>query len=234
VPSALGPRNSTTPQSTRARLRPTLLDAVLALKAPPQTVYNGEALAASPRRAAFAVVSGFLVARLSGPIGHCAELIGPSEIVVCADAALLPLDARVEWTGAGAAKVAWVDEVAWAALLRHPRWAGALISSQSERAEAARALHAITMMTRVDDRVLRALWLLAERFGRVGPRGTLVDAPVSHRLLGELIGARRPSVTTAVTNLSARGDLSRDDDGRWLLHSRYADSRGTAVTAAYS
>ena len=43
-----------------------------------------------------------------------------------------------------------------------------------------------------------------------------LDLPLTHSLLGELVAARRPSVTTALTSLAVEGKVERD--GRsWLL-----------------
>ena len=40
---------------------------------------------------------------------------------------------------------------------------------------------------------------------------------LSHRLIGELVGARRPTVSTALAELARDGQLVRRDDGTWLL-----------------
>jgi hypothetical protein len=40
---------------------------------------------------------------------------------------------------------------------------------------------------------------------------------LSHRMLGQLIGARRPTVSTALSELVKEGELQRRDDGTWLL-----------------
>jgi CRP/FNR family cyclic AMP-dependent transcriptional regulator len=40
---------------------------------------------------------------------------------------------------------------------------------------------------------------------------------LSHRLLGELVGARRPTVSTAIAALAADGKLRRRSDATWLL-----------------
>ena len=48
--------------------------------------------------------------------------------------------------------------------------------------------------------------------------GIALRLPLTHRLLAELIGARRPTVTTAVGQLESRGALSRRPRDEWLLH----------------
>lgn len=70
----------------------------------------------------------------------------------------------------------------------------------------------------MEDRLLLTLWHLAERWGRVGPDAILVPLPLSHQRLAHLVGAHRPSVTTAMGALARAGALSRRADGTWMLH----------------
>ena len=64
---------------------------------------------------------------------------------------------------------------------------------------------AIAHHQRVDDRLLLTLWHLAERWGRVARDGVVVPLPLGHQRLADLVGAHRPSVTTAMGELDARG-----------------------------
>jgi CRP-like cAMP-binding protein len=64
-------------------------------------------------------------------------------------------------------------------------------------------------------RLLAYLWHLASSFGVVTSAGVRLDLPLTHALLAELIGARRPTVTTAFGTLSVDGRLERD--GRSIL-----------------
>jgi CRP/FNR family transcriptional regulator, cyclic AMP receptor protein len=57
----------------------------------------------------------------------------------------------------------------------------------------------------------------------------VVPLTLSHRLLAELIGARRPTVTTALRTLERDGKLVRRDDATWLLTS---DAPGAPAKAA--
>ena len=61
------------------------------------------------------------------------------------------------------------------------------------------------------------MWHLAERRGRVGTGGLIIPAPLSHRMIGSLIGARRPTVSTAVARLAEDQRVRRRPDGSWLL-----------------
>ncbi len=76
---------------------------------------------------------------------------------------------------------------------------------------------AICQLPRVQDRILAVLWHLAGLVGRVGPEGTRVPLRLTHQALGQLCGARRPTVTLAVGALCEEGLLRRDQDGTWVL-----------------
>ena len=49
------------------------------------------------------------------------------------------------------------------------------------------------------------------------PEGVHVPLTLSHRMLGQLVGARRPTVSAAVSTLADTGELTRRADGSWLL-----------------
>jgi hypothetical protein len=57
---------------------------------------------------------------------------------------------------------------------------------------------------------------LADRWGRVTLDGVVVPVRLTHDMIGRLVGAHRPSVTTALSELSRAGRISRLPDG-WLL-----------------
>ena len=80
------------------------------------------------------------------------------------------------------------------------------------------ALHlAVSHLRRVDTRLLVLLWHLADRWGRVEPDGVRVPMRLTHQTLGRLVGAQRPSVTTALKQLADAGHVARMADGTWLL-----------------
>ena len=79
------------------------------------------------------------------------------------------------------------------------------------------ALHAAACtLPHVHDRILTTVWQIAERWGRVRPEGVYVELDVSHRALGEMVGARRPTVTLALHDLASAGVLERVAGG-WLV-----------------
>jgi hypothetical protein len=79
------------------------------------------------------------------------------------------------------------------------------------------ALALTSRMRRVDDRLRLLFAVLGERWGRVTPRGIQLRLPLSHELLGQLVGARRPPVTVALRALRAQGAIVPLGQGHWLL-----------------
>jgi CRP/FNR family transcriptional regulator, cyclic AMP receptor protein len=70
----------------------------------------------------------------------------------------------------------------------------------------------------VAERVELTLRDCADRWGHVAADGIVVQLPgLTHELLANVVGAARPSVTTALTELAGRGVVRRLDDERWLI-----------------
>jgi CRP-like cAMP-binding protein len=77
---------------------------------------------------------------------------------------------------------------------------------------------AVCHLPKVDDRLHLTFWHLADRWGRVTREGVEIQVKLSHRVLAAIVGARRPSVTTALGSLAERGLVERSSDRGWLLH----------------
>ncbi len=58
-----------------------------------------------------------------------------------------------------------------------------------------------------------SLWHLADRWGHVERDGVVVPLPLTHETIGRLVPTRRPSVSTALKQLSERRLATRRDDG---------------------
>jgi CRP-like cAMP-binding protein len=52
----------------------------------------------------------------------------------------------------------------------------------------------------------------------VHPEGIVVGLPLGHQRLADVVGASRPTVTTAMGDLGRSGALSRRKSGEWVLH----------------
>jgi CRP/FNR family cyclic AMP-dependent transcriptional regulator len=75
---------------------------------------------------------------------------------------------------------------------------------------------AIAQHHRLEDRLRLFFWQLADRYGRVGPDGVRLDVSLTHDLISHLVGAHRPSVSSALARLERAGHVRRLDRG-WLL-----------------
>jgi CRP/FNR family cyclic AMP-dependent transcriptional regulator len=99
---------------------------------------------------------------------------------------------------------------------RYPRVGPALAGRALVRSRRLAAMMAISQQPRLDDRLWMLFWELADRHGRVHPDGVHVDLPLTHEVLSHLAGARRPSVSSALTKLADQGRLIRNGRG-WVL-----------------
>jgi hypothetical protein len=124
---------------------------------------------------------------------------------------------EVRWTVLSATRVAMLGPAFGAELARYPEVHAVLAERMTERAHRLALAQAICQLNGVDQRVLTLLWHLAERWGRITPDGVAVPVVLSHRVIAQVVGARRPTVSTALAQLAAQGHVLRRDDGTWLL-----------------
>ena len=94
---------------------------------------------------------------------------------------------------------------------------GALLERAVRRTQRMSIHQALLQLSPVETRLLVLFWHLAERWGHVTPDGISVRLRLSHELLGQLVGCRRASVTTALRHIDESGLLVRSADGTWLL-----------------
>ncbi len=178
------------------------------------------AIAARPAADGFGllVLGGFLVRRVGRAGRFGAELLGPGDLLrpwqTIGSAASVPFEPV--WSVAAPTELAVLDADFVARAAPWPSIAVALVDRAMLRARHLSLTMAAVQQTRVDHRLHALLWQLADRWGRIGPDGVAVEVPLTHELLGELVAARRPSVTTALTTLAA-AELVERVDGRWLL-----------------
>jgi len=115
------------------------------------------------------------------------------------------------------ARVALLDRRFALRTARWPEIHAALIQRCIERSRRLSLQSAINALPRIEERVEVTLWALADRFGRVTPDGIVMDLPISHSQLADIVAAQRPSVSTAVVRLEEHGRLARVARRTWLL-----------------
>jgi hypothetical protein len=115
-----------------------------------------------------------------------------------------------------------------------PELVAAIVERTVQRARLLAFQMGIRNVRRIDARLLLLLWRLADRWGRVTPEGVIVPLRLTHSALANLVGAQRPSVTTALGQLAQADRVSRRGDGSWLLKGRPPDLAEPLFEAATS
>ena len=98
-----------------------------------------------------------------------------------------------------------------------------IVDRLSERAHRLAVTQAISQLNRVDRRLLALFWHLAERWGRVARDGIAVPLALSHRLIGEVVGARRPTRFHRAGRAPGARRAARAAPGRHVAADRRAD-----------
>jgi len=106
---------------------------------------------------------------------------------------------------------------------RWPQLTHTLLRRAERRATNLAIQRAIAGQPRLEVRLLLLLWHLAARWGKVEPGGIRLPLPLTHLLLGRLVGAERPSVTHALKRLVVAGLISGGEDG-WHLRGTLEDN----------
>ncbi len=177
------------------------------------------------------LLDGVLIRRLSLQHRSCAELLGPGDLLRPSQDGFGELLApfSVAFRVIDSLSIAHLDVRFVARSARFPEMTGELISRALDRSRLLARMLAVAQLPRVDTRLLIAMWHLSERWGTVGPEGRVLPSFLSHELLGWIVGARRPSVTTALGQLGQRNLVKRQDDGTWLLSEEPPIFDGLAV-----
>jgi CRP/FNR family cyclic AMP-dependent transcriptional regulator len=166
----------------------------------------------------YLVLKGLLISEVAVCGRPTAELIGPSDLIrpwAPDEEPLLPC--MVKWTVLEQALLAELGPSFASRVSGRPDVVETLLRRGVRRAQAVALQRSIASHVRVDVRVLAFLWHVAERFGVVTPGAVRINLPLTHSVLARLVGARRPTVTTALQRLIQLGYLSRD--GRaFVLH----------------
>ena len=171
----------------------------------------GDSLEHAPR--GFVIVSGAVLRRVVAGHREGAELLGPGDLIQPA----AETDGDVTWRAVTDVVVAALDARTLADAGAVPEIFAALLQSAAARTNAVARQLVLAQWSSADDRLLATFRTLTDRWGVVTPDGVALPAFLTHSVLAPIVGARRPSVTTALKRLAASGTVRRADDGRWIL-----------------
>jgi CRP/FNR family cyclic AMP-dependent transcriptional regulator len=166
------------------------------------------------------IVEGLLIRDVVLGDTVAAEIVGRGDILrpVEHDGTGAPVPFDVEWRVMQPSTLAVLDRPFSVALSQWPEAVEMVVGGAVRRSQSLAVQLAVGHLRRVHTRLLVLLWHMADRWGKVGPEGVHVPLGLSHRALGHLVGAQRPSVTTALRQLTSEGLVSRSADGTWMLH----------------
>ncbi len=142
-----------------------------------------------------------------------AELLGAGDLL---QAPTLPTDDILErschWRALRPTRLALLDEDFVDRVRPFPQVVRALLSRSCRRTAELDVLRAITSQPRLEVRLVLLLWHLAARWGKVEPAAVRLSLPLTHRLLGQLVAAERPSISHALKRLAQAGLVSGPAD----------------------
>lgn len=164
------------------------------------------------------VLDGMLIRRVGVDGRFGAELLGGGDLLRPwqNQQGQLTLAHTTGWRVLEPVRVAVLDGRVAQRFARYPELTGRLVGRALERSRNLALNMAIVHHARVDMRLRMLFWHLANRWGRVVPQGVLVPLHLTHAVLGELVAARRPTVSGAMSDLH-RSNLVLPVDAGWIL-----------------
>jgi CRP/FNR family transcriptional regulator, cyclic AMP receptor protein len=164
------------------------------------------------------VLEGLLIRRVGVDDRFGAELLGEGDLLrpwqsEQRSATLIP---TTGWRVLEATRVAVLDETTAGVMAGYPQLTGALVGRALDRSRSLAVNMAIIHQARVNIRLLMLLWHLADRWGRVRSEGVVLPLNLTHSVLADLVAARRPTVTSSLTELARQERVEPQTRG-WLL-----------------
>jgi CRP/FNR family cyclic AMP-dependent transcriptional regulator len=188
----------------------------------------------APRRAAqtplgLLILDGLVLRRVTLGGRKGAELLGEGDLLQpwVGQMPYDTLEAEPGWEVLEPTRLAILDRRFAARVSPWPEIAAALIGRVMDRARMLAFQHVASHIPGLEGRLLALMWAFADRWGRVTPEGVVIPLRLTHATLAELVGASRPSVSTAVARLAREGVLVRTAAG-WLLDRSAPHDRGTS------
>jgi CRP-like cAMP-binding protein len=165
------------------------------------------------------ILEGLIVVRINAGTRSHIEMLGEGDVTSpwAGSGAELTAPSIVTASVVSKARVALLDRRFALRTARWPEIHAALIHRCIERARRLSLQSAINALPRIEERVEATLWQLAYRFGRVTPDGIVLDLPISHSQLADIVAAQRPSVSTAVIRMEDHGRIERVARRTWRL-----------------
>jgi hypothetical protein len=187
----------------------------------------------APRRAAthlgLLILEGVVLRRVTLGGRKGAELLGEGDLLQpwVGQMPYDTLEAEPGWEVLEPTRLAILDRRFATRVSPWPEITAALVARVMDRARMLAFQHVASHIPGLEGRLLALMWAFADRWGRVTREGVVIPLRLTHATLAELVGASRPSVSTAVARLAREGVLIRTAAG-WLLDRSAPHDRGTS------
>jgi CRP-like cAMP-binding protein len=187
----------------------------------------------SPQLGGLLVIQGALLREVRTARRVTAELIGPGDLIRPFEEdgeEDLPVRAEIIWRVVQPTTLAVIDGRTVQASAAWPSIATALLARAVRRTQRLGVNFSLSHMVRIADRLLLLFWHLASQWGRVTRDGVVIELCLSHSQLALMVGSERPSVTTALGQLTKQGLVERLDNRMWLLGGPIPDDVGRLLS----
>ena len=165
------------------------------------------------------VLDGLLVRQVEVSGLRCCELLGPGDVLRPwdEDDGSATLNTSAEWRVLEPTRLALLDAGFARRASRWPTLSVELMQRATRRSRSLSVLLAVTQARRADVRLRTLFWHLADRWGRMTPAGVVLPLCLTHTVIAQLTGLRRPSVSISLGELERSGEIVRLSKSSWLI-----------------
>jgi CRP/FNR family transcriptional regulator, cyclic AMP receptor protein len=181
------------------------------------TVDLGATAHAGPDWLGLLIIDGLLAVTLQAGRAHSSWVFGQDDLLRPWDMRDLALTENARWRCLTPTQIALLDGDFNRRAAGAPAVTHTLVERAAETSRWLLARSVIGGAARVEDRLLLLFKLLAERWGKVGRDGIRLSLPITHALLAQMCGVRRPTVTLALRSFRDKGMIYPIGREGWLL-----------------
>jgi CRP/FNR family cyclic AMP-dependent transcriptional regulator len=165
------------------------------------------------------VLDGLLLRRVGLDGRRGAELLGVGDLLRPwqREDAAASVPRSSGWRVLADCRIAVLDVGFAGRIAAFPEIQGQVVARALRRSRQLAVNMAIVHQPRVNTRLHMLLWHLADRWGTMRPDGALLELPLTHALMAELVAAQRPTVSAALGSLERSGIVVPTGTG-WVLH----------------
>jgi len=163
------------------------------------------------------ILDGLILAQLELGRAHAGWLIGAEDLLRPWQSPEISLLRGTRWQALKPSRVLRIDRGFRQRLQRDPGFVQELLACAARTSHWLFAKSLVISCPSIEDRLILLFGLWGERWGKVTPEGVRIDLPLTHQLIAQLCGARRPTVSVTLRSLDELGVITRYSRSGWLL-----------------